>query len=337
MLNFRTAHPVIPKYLISRMCESRPTSIIDRIRRLIAEKAEGKQQKLAELTGIQSSMLSRLINGREPITRRHLIKLERATGARLSWLEYGIEPVYYETGKAPERDESEYFEGAMLRAYLDKHNIEYTELARRLGKSKNTVQGYFKTETLGKANRLSILDALNATYEQVFSGLAAHQVNGHANGSTNGSRIRPVEVNNYQVRNILRIPIRARAGLGYESYFSDAPKEREYIPVSEDRLYPGIPEDRHVVVEVNGDSMEPVLEHGYEVLAYSLLPGQFPSLNRLVLVDFRDELTIKRLVGIDYIDETITLRSENGGAEARLPMSEIRSIYHVYDYYKARL
>lgn len=330
---------------------TRPMARIDqsavaaRIRRIIGEKFAGKQQDLASAIEIQASALSRMLGGHEPFNRLHLIRIERATSARLSWLEWGVEPVYH-VGTAPQREEAEFYEGQMLRNYLDRQGIEYSELARRIDKSKNTVQGYFKSKILGKANREAILKALDISYDQLFQTPLLIKPGFAGGGPSVASevgpdyvspRIWPALLNDMGLVSIRRMPISARAGYGYHAFYSDAPVEREYVPVSGDRLMPGVAVERHVIVEVNGDSMEPVMEHGYEVLAYEMSEGQYPSLGKFVLVDFRDELTIKRLVGIDWVANTITLRSENGGAELRLPMSEIRRVYHVYDYYKARL
>ncbi|RYC70824.1 LexA family transcriptional regulator [Spirosoma sordidisoli] len=304
--------------------------IRERIRRLIAEKADGRQQDLAAMCDIQPSALSRMLAGTDKFTRRQLLKIEKGTSARLQWLELGIEPVYHAEG-APEESEKMY-EGQMLRAYLERNGIEQAELARLLNKSKTTLAGYLKSVNLNQKNKTAILNALKATEMDVF-GFAKRQLPNYENGP----RVRSVEVGGLRMVDIIRIPISARAGYGYDAFFADVPSEREYIPVSEDRLYPGVHEDRHVIVEVNGDSMQPVLEPGFEVMAYRMPDGMFPPLNKIVLVDFHEQLTIKRLVGVDWMGKSVTLRAENGGAELKLPMAEIRAIYHVYDYYKARL
>lgn len=314
------------------------SAIRARIRRLIAEKAGGKQQDFAALIDIQPSILSKALSGAKALSLGQLMAIERATDARLAWLLLGIEPMYYPEGKKPVRDERDHYEGTMLRRYLEINNINHTALATRIGKGKNTVQGYMNTETLNADNTQRLLSALEVPYETVFDLtplLGVHSIDQPPAATPN--RLRPVQAGGLDLIPILRIPVSARAGFGYQTYFAEQSPEREYVPVSDDRLYPGIPAERHAIIEINGDSMEPVLEHGYEVLAYRMPEGHLPSLNKIIVVDFRDELTIKRLVGVDYVADTITLRSENGGAELRLPMAEIRSVWHVYDYYKARL
>ncbi|MBN8826476.1 MULTISPECIES: S24 family peptidase [unclassified Spirosoma] len=319
------------------------TKIISRVRRLIAEKADGKQTNLAHDADIQPSMMSRLLAGHEAFNRRYLLKIEKATGARLVWLEQGVEPIYYPEGKVPEREEAEFHEGSLLRAYLDSKNIEYSEFARMLNKSKNTVQGYFKTEAFSKSNKSSILKALSATEADVFGGVPAYPAPARIRQYVNEEpaatyeRLRPIRVDDTDMFNVLRIPIRARAGLGYHAYFNENQDELQYNRVPGGKIYPGVPPERHVIVEVNGDSMEPVMEHGYEMLAYELPHGHFPNYVKYIMVDFRDELTIKSLAAIDYIEGTLTLRSLNGGAEMRISMDEIRKAWHVYDYYKAKL
>ncbi|WP_460983717.1 S24 family peptidase [Spirosoma fluminis] len=299
-----------------------------RVEQLIELKADGLQRVFARMVNIDESVLSKLLKsgGRREFSEVHLRAIERATRARLEWLQWGEEPMQWPVGELPARPPIQH-QGQLLRDYMDRHGPLDSELASRMGKSKSTVSKYFDTASFEFNTRDAILSALGASYDEVFGSPEQPQPS---------RRIRPVEVSEAGF-SIVKIPIRARAGLGYVAYFTGPETEREHVTIPPDKLYAGVKPDDHNIVEVNGDSMEPELKAGYEMLAYRLKPGQFPHLNKIVLVDFRDELTIKRLAAIDWVDHTVTLRSDNGGAELRVPMADIRHIWHVYDYWRARL
>ena len=314
--------------LINPYMEIDNEAVRARVAQTIELRADGVQRAFSEMTGIEESILSKLLR---PNTKRHFLEIhlraiEQKTHTRLEWLLYGEEPMRWAIGQIPDRPPLRH-EGQMLRAYLDRHGPSDTELGARLNKAKSTVSKYFDSASFESDTRQAILKALDATYEDVF---------GDGLTSSAKSAVQRVRLGERSV-SIVKIPLYARAGIGYVAFFSGPLTEREYVDVHPDKLYQGVKADNHAVVVVNGDSMEPELKAGYEMLAYELKNGSLPSINKIVLVDFRDELTIKRLAAVDWVHHTITLRSDNGGAEMRLPMAEIRRIWHVYDYHKARL
>ena len=134
---------------------------------------------------------------------------------------------------------------------------------------------------------------------------------------------------------ILKTPLYARAGMGYTAYFNRPPEEQEWDFVPENKLYPGVDPESHTIVTVNGDSMEPTLLAGWEMLAYKLPEGAFPRLDKIVMIDYKDELIIKRLTKVDWQDNFIVLQSDNGNQNFEIPMDEIRAIYHVYNVHNA--
>lgn len=297
-----------------------------RVEQIIVLQSDGSQREFSRLVGIDETILSRLLrNGKRQFNEGHLRTIERATRARLEWIKFGEEPMLWPAGQIPDRPPHRH-EGQLLRDYLDRNGPSDKELAARIGRSPSTVSKYFDSASFDSDVRQAILSALNVNYDEIFGNP----------GSRNNREMFPLRTTEESVY-VVRIPLRARAGLGYSAYFCGPETEREYVAVALDKLYPGIKQQEHAVVVVNGDSMEPVLEHGYEMLCYRLPSEQFPGINKIVVVDFHDELTIKRLAAVDWVAKTITLRSDNGGAEMRLPMVDIRGIWHVYDYHRARL
>lgn len=310
-----------------------PTTARNRVEELIRDLTDGSQRDFAAMVGIGETTLSKLLgdDARYRFNADHLQKIEAATSVRLEWLERGELPKYWPGGSNGVPSRSERHEGRILGDWMQREGITQAELARRMEKAKSTVSKYFQSMTLDAENKAQILKVLGTDYDTVFGGsevVAERRM---------GYRLRPVALASYTTVPVLRVPVSARAGFGYQAYFSDVATDQEYVPITEDRLYPGVKADLHVVVEVNGDSMEPILRPGFEVLAYKMRAGLFPKTGKIVMVDFRDELLIKKLSAVDYVAETIVLKSENGGEEMKIAMSEIRTVWHVYDYYKSRL
>lgn len=303
-----------------------------RIRRLIGEKAGGKQKNLAEMANIQPAILTNLLKSNEPIPRRYLIRISKATNARLQWIENGVEPVYYGPEEAAQWDEQDFYEGYMLKDYLDRHNIPYAEFARMMDRSENTVQGYFGSEKLNKKNRVKVFDILGVSEAELFGndGLAPNK------NKTNITSIHTIDETDSSLISVLYLPLSARSGTGYTNYFS-LTMGKQFTRVQESMLAEGIAADEHVVIEVGNDNMEPQLMPGFQMLAYKLASGQLPKLNSIVLVDYRGELIIKELSEIDDVSNSIVLRSTNGGATRKVLISELSAVYHIYRYFDAKL
>ncbi|MBO0947563.1 LexA family transcriptional regulator [Fibrella forsythiae] len=306
-----------------------------RVEQLIKTITNESQRDFAIMVGLGETLLSKLLSpgSTRHFNDDHLEKIERATNARLEWMKRGELPQFW-TNSESIPDRSGKHEGKALKEWMDRAGIQQAELARRLEKGKSTVNQYFKSASLSAENKKVILQALGAKYDDVFG---QAQDLSSAEIANEFRRIRPVSVEAMNRVMVMRIPVNARAGFGYQAFFGDNPKELEYVPISEDRLYPGIRPEDHGIIVVNGDSMEPLLQPGFEVLLYRMPPGTFPKPGKIVVVDFQDELIIKRLRSVDYVGETVVLRSDNGGDELKLSMGDIRQVYHVYDYYKSRL
>ncbi|WP_338876933.1 S24 family peptidase [Spirosoma sp. SC4-14] len=136
---------------------------------------------------------------------------------------------------------------------------------------------------------------------------------------------------------ILKTPLYARTGYGYAAYPTRPPEEQEWEFIPPYKLYPGIKPEDHTIVTINGDSMEPRLKAGFEMLAYRLPDGELPRVGKIVMLDYRDELIIKSLVKVDWDNKEITVESDNTREQRIIKMEEIRRVFHVYDYHKGLL
>ncbi|MBD2702308.1 S24 family peptidase [Spirosoma sp. BT702] len=159
-----------------------------------------------------------------------------------------------------------------------------------------------------------------------------------SNGVVKPVNLRPIRIaQSFDLVPILKTPLYARAGFGYTAYLNRPPEEQEWESIPFDRLYPGIPPEDHTIVTINGDSMEPRLEAGWEMLAYKTANNEFPRIGKIVMLDYKDELIIKTLVEINIQKRTITVQSYNNKETREIPMDEIRRVFHVYDHWKAFL
>jgi len=308
-------------------------AVRQRVKRLIAElPGKGTQAEFAEAVDIQAGMLSKLMSGKRDFTLGQLIDIERGTNARLAWLILGIDPMHYASGEAPDRLPVEHYEGYRLKRYLEKNDISQTELGRRIGRSKTTIQGYFDTENISPANLKIILDELDAPYTEVFSiepllGVTAlpASLSTSIKDSISIPMVRSVTPVT-DMKRVVRIPIDAREGFIYDDYFSVSNNpNKQTVEVPASWLKEG---KEHAVIEVNGDAIG--VHPGRDVLAYVVDLADWPYVERIVAIEFRGRFQVKQVVVNDLHESngTLTLSSGNGST-FRVPRTEIDRIWQV--------
>lgn len=129
------------------------------------------------------------------------------------------------------------------------------------------------------------------------------------------------------------VPYEAMAGeLGwYSDVFPDQLYEKRMVLVE-----PGTSAKDHVVFTVSGDSMEPKLEKGDEILA-KLVPPEYYKDARLhidrynvwVVVTRSEGIIIKKIIRHDVANHTITLHSLNPlYADFDVDLADVAMIYH---------
>ncbi len=129
------------------------------------------------------------------------------------------------------------------------------------------------------------------------------------------------------------VPYEAMAGeLGwYSDVFPDQLYEKRMVLVE-----PGTSAKDHVVFTVSGDSMEPKLEKGDEILA-KLVPADYYKDTRLhidrynvwVVVTRSEGIIIKKIIRHDVANHTLTLHSLNPlYADFNVDLADVAMIYH---------
>lgn len=299
-----------------------------RLEQVKRDYADGNQTEMARLTSVQAAELSKMMSGKKRITRPNLEKIEQGMGIRLAWLETGAEPIRHPGGRPPAPVISTK-EGEKLRDYV-KRNVGTTELARRLGVNKSTVSGYYTSANIEARNRMEILRALDALEDDVFG-------RGVGESTPAYSRTMRHVVPANEVKLILKIPVRVRAGFDYHTYVRELEHERDYeeIPVSWIKK----PHLCQAIIEVDGDSMETTLRAGYEVLAYLVDPSDWDYADDVVAVVYRDQFTIKRIGDNQLMaGGPLVLTSDNTlGGTRRIIRDDIVQIWKIYRITKGEL
>jgi transcriptional regulator with XRE-family HTH domain len=87
-----------------------------------------------------------------------------------------------------------------------------------------------------------------------------------------------------------------------------------------------------IVIEVNGDSMEPYYPSGTKVRCKQIDKGDWPYINSGVFaVSYASSFVIKRIKSNDYMKGYLTLHSDNTetGGSVDVPMDQFHSIFKV--------
>lgn len=234
--------------------------------------------------------------------------------------------------------------GETLNGLRIKNGLTLKDVGERVGKSKQMIGYYESNKNQPTIDTLSSLAELFGVPVSVLLEESQSVYTGSGVSSQkekpdkHHDRLIPVRVaEDHEQVMIEVIPISARAGFGYVAFMNRPAQEKEYQPVPTSWLKAGVAHEDHSIVEVDGDSMEPKLTKGSKVLTYRLAPGMFAKLGKIVMIDFMDELIIKRLVAVDWMNSSITVKSDNGGMQMTIPMKDIRAMHHVYRVYDAEL
>ncbi|MGV3561588.1 XRE family transcriptional regulator [Larkinella arboricola] len=299
--------------------------------KLISELAEGNQVHFARKIGLENAFLNKMLSGNLKITKATMYRVGQYTG-RYDWLPAEQRPGVGNSGPV--------HEGQALKRYLDEKNTKQVDLARLLNKNKATITTYIQSEKLQDRTWNAITAVLGAGYEEIVGApeIGAPESEPRIVGPSVKPYYAPIEAPD-QYTSVMLIPVRDRAGFQYSSYIE---LEGERINVLTDYLErlnritdPAKREEekvRYVVIEIDGDSMEPRLEAGFKVLAYQLDSSAWAyQASGIYAVEFGDQLVVKRIKDNTLLESGIlTLHSDNPeGGRLSVPLSEIRNIWKV--------
>jgi len=298
----------------------------ERLRQVIKDRYEDIDQEFAKAVEISVSSLSHYLKSRT-LTDAFLLKVSKFTGISANWLLHGEGPMVGSTDIEATDDAND--EGSMLNIYLRNRDISNRALGLLMNLSPNTasktVSQYINSKQLRHSTKSKIAKALEVREEAIFY----QPITSRSLRSID----KVYEDDNSEWVYLPFIPVKARATFDYERFW-DEPEEYGKYPVRVSVLKPDYIKRRGVVIEVDGDSMEPELRSGHKLTAYEIDPGDWPFTSGVVAVRFRNEFVIKR-IRENRLRETghLTLTSDNpSGGTFSIPASEIQVMWKLDEF-----
>ena len=216
------------------------------------------------------------------------------------------------------------------------------ELADRLGLTKSAIS---KFETGNSAPSFETLKKVALLYNVSTDYLLSGSSSTFANGNQKVSSYPPDQTNVQAVGLLSDIPIiklrrvsfKARASFGYMQM--QRFKESDIFDTVLFRLPPGRTEEDYkdaLVFDIEGDSMEPSLRDGQQVIAWPVSDSRWEYLhNTICVVDYAEEVTVKAILKNDLNNtDGLTLHATGGaGGSFTVARKDIHSIWEVREFY----
>ena len=302
--------------------------IFDRLK-ILRSKLKLKQKDLADVLGIGNNAYSMIETGKSGLSRRNLLILCNTYSVNPKWLEFGEEPMFTTLKEAiteqstnvlfPKYNKSEVTQRFLIALeQLKTQGTSYSEVANKIGASTSLVSEIRRGKTFLLPHfAQKFIEIFNINKEWLLEGKGDNMFT----LSGNVSNVHPVEVENSDWIEVPFVPLHARASFA-ETYFDSNVNEVETIKI---RKRPGIKYEKAKIFEVDGDSMEPTLVSGEQVLCEIIDPANWKFTTGVVVVAFGNMVVIKRIKD-NELGGKITLSNET---------EEIRRIYKVkYSIYK---
>lgn len=166
-----------------------------------------------------------------------------------------------------------------------------------------------------------------STQPQEISSYPADQTNVHAVGL----------LSDIPIIKLRRVSFKARASFGYAQL--QRYKDSDIFDTVLFRLPPGRTEQDYkdaVVFDIEGDSMEPSLRDGQQVIAWEIPEARWEYLhNTICVVAYAEEVTVKAILKNDLNNtDGLTLHATGGmGGEFTVARKDIHSIWEVREFY----
>lgn len=233
-------------------------------------------------------------------------------------------------------------------AIREKFSLSQSELAQLIGVSGSTLGLIERGKTTSPnadllanlASKLSISPswllngegemlkaASEASQRQEFSSYPTGQGNAHAVGL----------LSDIPVIELRRVSFRARASFNYAQL--QRFKDSDIFDTVLFRLPPGRTAEDYadaLVFDIEGDSMEPSLRDGQQVIAWPVSDGKWEYLhNTICVVDYDETVTVKAVLKNDLNNtDGLTLHATGGlGGSFTVARKDIHSIWEVREFY----
>lgn len=315
--------------------------IFDRLK-ILRSKLKLKQKDLADVLGIGNNAYSMIETGKSGLSRRNLLILCNTYSVNPKWLEFGEEPMFTTLKEAiteqstnvlfPKYNKSEVTQRFLIALeQLKTQGTSYSEVANKIGASTSLVSEIRRGKTFLLPHfAQKFIEIFNINKEWLLEGKGDNMFT----LSGNVSNVHPVKVENSNWIEVPFVPLHARASFA-ETYFDSNVNEVETIKI---RKRPGIKYEKAKIFEVDGDSMEPTLVSGEQVLCEIIDPANWKFTTGVVVVAFGNMVVIKRIKDNELSNGKLVLWSDNelgGKITLSNETEEIRRIYKVkYSIYK---
>ena len=321
------------------------------------------QKQMAEAIGIKQAAYSTIELGKTTLTDRNRTTIINIFSVNPVWFDTGIGEMFLNQTKEndilPEalsksmsvsKDWIESGAGKMFNKeiyqkadvtdrfiitleHLKIQGIPYSEIATKIGASVSLVSEIRRGKTkLAPHFAKKFIEAFEINEKWLLFG-EGDSIFKNITPTEDVTNVHPIIVHDEWI-DVPFVPLHARATFA-ESFLDTNVKEIEIVRIQK---RPGINYNKARVFEVDGDSMEPTLVSGEQVLCEVIDPSNWRFTTGVVVVAFGNMVVIKRIKDNDLINGKLVLWSDNeqgGKITLSKDTDEIRRMYKVkYTVYK---
>lgn len=244
--------------------------------------------------------------------------------------------------------------GELLASLRESKHVSQQAVGELIGVSRSAVNGYEKGKSFPVPDKLvKLAQYFGVSVDYLLTGegaisqatLAELSKNSGIHSGPGNSKYPPGQTNVQAVGLLSDIPIitlrrvsfKARASFGYAQL--QRYKDSDIFDTVLFRLPPGRTEEDYedaLVFDIEGDSMEPSLRDGQQVIAWPISEGKWEYLhNTICVVAYDEQVTVKAILKNDLNNmEGLTLHATGGaGGSFTVARKDIHSIWEVREFY----
>ncbi|WP_270546531.1 XRE family transcriptional regulator [Butyricimonas paravirosa] len=299
------------------------------------------QKELANILMIKQGSYSTIETGKGELTDRNFKLICDTYSVNPKWLEFGEQPMFTEQKTTTEQltsiSFSKYNKSEVTQRFLialEQLKIQgtpYSDVANKIGASTSLVSEIRRGKTF-------LLPHFAQKFIELFNVNKEWLLEGKGDNifvlSENLSNVHPVKIENTEWIEVPFVPLHARATFA-ETFLDTNVREIETVRVQK---RPGINYEKAKAFEVDGDSMEPTLVSGEQILCEIIDPNNWKFTTGVVVVAFGNMVVIKRIKDNELTNGKLVLWSDNelgGKITLSSETEEIRRMYKVkYSIYK---
>jgi repressor LexA len=244
--------------------------------------------------------------------------------------------------------------GDLLASLRESKHVSQQAIGELIGVSRSAVNGYEKGKSFPVPDKLvKLAQYFGVSVDYLLTGekatsqssLAEVSKNSDIHPAASDSKYPPGQTNvqalgllsDIPVITLRRVSFKARASFGYMQM--QRFKESDIFDTVLFRLPPGRTEEDYkdaLVFDIEGDSMEPSLRDGQQVIAWPVSDSRWEYLhNTICVVDYAEEVTVKAILKNDLNNtDGLTLHATGGaGGSFTVARKDIHSIWEVREFY----